>query len=363
MGTKKWLEDFTAAEVTRRSLLQLLPGACIACDATAQSMKPEDIPVRSLNRASLIVSDLQRSFDFYQGLFGTPVQHRRENNGLILKVGAGPQGLELLQRNNSGTASGTPQIARFCLTTTHFSPDAALKRLAHYGVARTDNAELGGPLRSLVKMRMEDEGGAKGGTAELYFTDPDGITIQLQDVSYCGGSGYSGNICRATPASSARKGLFIVRDLNHVSINVSNLDRSLEFYRDLFGMPIQHRQGTTTVSLRIGAGPQGIGLFLGGNGATGGTPGTPNIAHFCLTIESFNPDKVLKKLAEYGVKPRGGAGPGGPLTSLIRMRMEDQGGAKGGTPELYFTDPDGITIQLQDVSYCGGSGYLGNVCG
>ena len=29
--------------------------------------------------------------------------------------------------------------------------------------------------------------------------------------------------------------------------------------------------------------------------------------------------------------------------------MEDRGGAKEGTPELYFTDPDGILIQLQDV--------------
>jgi len=29
---------------------------------------------------------------------------------------------------------------------------------------------------------------------------------------------------------------------------------------------------------------------------------------------------------------------------------------------LYFTDPDGLLIQLQDVSYCGGGGFLGNVC-
>ena len=34
----------------------------------------------------------------------------------------------------------------------------------------------------------------------------------------------------------------------------------------------------------------------------------------------------------------------------------------GGTPELYFTDPDGLLIQLQDVTYCGGAGFLGNVC-
>jgi hypothetical protein len=29
---------------------------------------------------------------------------------------------------------------------------------------------------------------------------------------------------------------------------------------------------------------------------------------------------------------------------------------------LYFTDPDGIRVQLQDVKYCGGSGFLGDVC-
>jgi len=63
------------------------------------------------------------------------------------------------------------------------------------------------------------------------------------------------------------------------------------------------------------------------------------------------------------VKPRGDAtAPAKPLTSWVRKRGEDAGGAKDGTPELYFTDPDGITIQLQDVSYCGGSGHLGNIC-
>ena len=87
------------------------------------------------------------------------------------------------------------------------------------------------------------------------------------------------------------------------------------------------------------------------------------IAHACLTMEGFHPDKVLKTLADFGVKPRGDArGPAGPLVSYVSMRMEDRGGAKGGTPELYFTDPDGIVMQLQDVSYCGGSGSLGEVC-
>jgi hypothetical protein len=46
----------------------------------------------------------------------------------------------------------------------------------------------------------------------------------------------------------------------------------------------------------------------------------------------------------------------------VSLRMPERGGAEGGTPELYFTDPDGILLQLQDVSYCGGGGYLGSEC-
>jgi len=53
----------------------------------------------------------------------------------------------------------------------------------------------------------------------------------------------------------------------------------------------------------------------------------------------------------------------GPLQAYVAMRGPDRGGAQQGTPELYFTDPDGILIQLQDSSYCGGNGYLGEECG
>jgi hypothetical protein len=80
-------------------------------------------------------------------------------------------------------------------------------------------------------------------------------------------------------------------------------------------------------------------------------------------MEGFEPDKVMKALEDYGVKPRGrSAEQPGPLVSYVNLRGEDRGGAKAGTPELYFTDPDGIIMQIQDTSYCGGSGYMGDVC-
>ena len=88
------------------------------------------------------------------------------------------------------------------------------------------------------------------------------------------------------------------------------------------------------------------------------------IHHACLTIDRFQHDDVMEKLRTFGITPRdeGASEPVQPLRSYVTMRMADRGGAPGGTPELYFTDPDGILIQLQDASYCGGSGYLGDAC-
>jgi hypothetical protein len=72
---------------------------------------------------------------------------------------------------------------------------------------------------------------------------------------------------------------------------------------------------------------------------------------------------VKRSLDFDGIKPRESqTRPVTPMRHYISLRMENRGGAKEGTPELYFTDPDGILVQLQDVRYCGGGGYLGDSC-
>jgi hypothetical protein len=82
-----------------------------------------------------------------------------------------------------------------------------------------------------------------------------------------------------------------------------------------------------------------------------------------MSVERFDADAVIRTLESYGIRPRESQkGPVGPMRHYISMRMENRGGAKEGTPELYFTDPDGILVQLQDVGYCGGSGVLGDIC-
>ena len=329
--------------ITRRQALLSLPVLARTSRLIAQGKAP--IRVRGLSHMTVTVSDRNRSVAFYQGLFGLPVQHR-QGVSMGLRIGSGPQYISLAQ----GGANARPGIAHFCMTVENFNVDRIQKALADHGVAKGGP----GPMKTWVRMRGPDAGGAPQGTPELYFGDPDGIVVQLQDVTYCGGAGALGNVCKS-PEAAPTKGLLAVSDLSHFTLGVSDGPRSTAFYQDLFGMPVQTHQGAAAL-LAVGSKRQ----FITMGGMNSGKPG---IAHGCFTMENFNPDRVLKALADYGIKPRGDArGAAAPLVSYVSMRMENRGGAKEGTPELYFTDPDGILVQLQDASYCGGSGFLGNLC-
>ena len=62
-------DEFT---ISRRRLLVSLPAFVMAPRALLQGRKPQ-IQARGINHVTLQVSDLKRSLDFYQGLFGMPV--------------------------------------------------------------------------------------------------------------------------------------------------------------------------------------------------------------------------------------------------------------------------------------------------
>lgn len=346
--------------LTRRSLLLTVPAAVWgAARVGAQGTKPM-LKARDMNHLTLSVSDPKRSLEFYQGLFGMPIQARQAQT-VCLRIGAGPQFLAL------GAAGATPpSINHLCVTVDDFSVDRVLSVLAAHGITKADAAGgglSGGPMKVRVRMRGPEFGGSKDGTPELYFADPDGVVMQLQDHRYCGGSGALGEVCdRVEPSPS--KGLIAVKELNHFTMFVSDAQRSNAFYQALFGFPIRSYQGPTAPTLAIGR----VGFLMytagGGGGRAGGPPAPPrpgSINHVCLGVDNFNVDRLTKAFESFGIKPRGTSAPG-PLQWYVSMRMENRGGAKEGTPELYCTDPDGIPIQLQDVTYCGGGGVLGSVC-
>jgi len=349
-----------AGRLSRRSLLLTVPATLAATYARAQATKPM-LKARALNHFTLAVSDPKRSLEFYQGLFGMPIQARQGPTN-VLRIGTGPQFLAL-----SAAGNNPPSINHMCLSIEDFGVDRVLRVLEAHGISKADGAGgglSGGPMKVRVRQRGPESGGAKDGTPELYFGDPDGIVVQLQDPRYCGGGGALGEIC-AAPEPAPKKGLLEVQDISHFTTSVADSTRSNAFYQALFGLPIRSYQGPTAPTL--GVGKVGFLMYTGGGGAAraGGPPAPPrqaSINHVCLNLERFDTDRITKALESFGIKPRPANTPTAPLQWYISMRMENRGGAKEGTPEFYFTDPDGLVIQLQDVTYCGGGGVLGNVC-
>jgi|TARA_B110000444_G_C18829476_1_gene592317 catechol 2,3-dioxygenase-like lactoylglutathione lyase family enzyme len=311
----------------------------------AQNLPP--MAVSAINHMTLAVSDPAASLAWYQGLFGLPIV-ARQGGTIVLQVGDGPQFIAI-----GGNASDNPRITHYCLAVDNFDHSEAVQILAENGV---EAANASAAMQSRVRMRGEEFGGAVNGTPELYFGDPDGIVVQLQDSSYCGGAGLLGEEClpRAEPAPT--NGLLSIREFNHFTLFVTDQARSIQFYQSLFGLPIDTYQGALPV-LRVGSGNQ----FL----ALSGQPSIPSqIHHASIAVEDFDVDRIFSLLESYGLTILGEArGANGPLQAYVTMRGANRGGVTEGTPELYFTDPDGILVQLQDLSYCGGNGYLGNECG
>jgi catechol 2,3-dioxygenase-like lactoylglutathione lyase family enzyme len=122
-----------------------------------------------------------------------------------------------------------------------------------------------------------------------------------------------------------------VKQLNHVTVFVPDVQKSVRFYQEMLGMQVLTVQGA---GINLAAGNGFLGIYPAPQAQSG------SINHVCLGMDHFDADVVLERLKERG------------LQANIRMR--------GDTQELYFNDPDGVRVQLQDVKYKGGVGKLGD---
>jgi catechol 2,3-dioxygenase len=117
--------------------------------------------------------------------------------------------------------------------------------------------------------------------------------------------------------------------IGHVHLTVSDLDRSLAFYRDVLGFKITMRYGTEAVFLSAGGYHHHIALNTwAGRGAPPPPPGTTGLYHFAILY----PDRAslaaaLRRLIEHGVRLDGAS---------------DHGVSEA----LYLHDPDGNGVEL-----------------
>ncbi len=109
-------------------------------------------------------------------------------------------------------------------------------------------------------------------------------------------------------SSSALKGA----EINHIAINVPDVQRSRDFYRELLDLPVLDESRNSSF-LGLGEG-NFLSIFRG----------SPGLNHYCIGIENYEVDRVMNELRRRGLQPRRTAG----------------------TDRVYFDDPDGIEVQL-----------------
>jgi catechol 2,3-dioxygenase-like lactoylglutathione lyase family enzyme len=131
-------------------------------------------------------------------------------------------------------------------------------------------------------------------------------------------------------------GAIEIRGIDHVVLRVADLERSLCFYRDALGCPVERRvDALGLIQLRAGSALIDLVPLDGPLGRAGGAgPGEEgrNLDHVALQLAAFDPEAVSAHLRGHGIDPG---------------EVADRYGAEGDGPSLYIRDPDGNVVELK----------------
>jgi len=160
------LDDYDQKKISRRELMALLMAAgAAASTSTSSAQSPSPVAIgRSMNHVSLSVSDVNRSADFYNQVLGMEIISRPANGGL--NMGLGDESfLGLYELGNSGS------MHHLCIGVDNYDADTLAEKLQDHGIEGRVN---------------RNPANRTSGGDQLYFNDPDGISVQLAQHGYLG---------------------------------------------------------------------------------------------------------------------------------------------------------------------------------
>ena len=144
------LTSFERGTLTRRELMQgLTMIAAAAGSASAAAQQTSPIKGARIDHVSVQVSDLKRSVDFYQKVFGFSVVSEDKPNEIV-RLGTTRAVVSLHHK------SPTAVVDHFAIGVESFNKDAVTRQLKEYGITPSDNLDAG-----------------------FHIQDPEGISVQI----------------------------------------------------------------------------------------------------------------------------------------------------------------------------------------
>jgi catechol 2,3-dioxygenase len=145
-------------------------------------------------------------------------------------------------------------------------------------------------------------------------------------------------------------------DIGHVHLKVSDLERSVVFYRDVLGFEVQHRYRDEAAFLSAGGYHHHIGLNTWES--KGGSPpptGTTGLFHVAIRYPSRQAlANALKRVSDAGVSLTGASDHG--VSEAIYLRDPDQNGielyrdrARDEWPDAMYTAPLDVRALLAEA--------------
>ena len=140
---------FEKGTLTRRELIRGLAMLAAASGTAATAAEDSGLKAAKIDHVSIQVTNLQRSIDFYQKLFGFAVVSEDKNNEIV-RLGINKTLVSLHHKNPTGI------VDHFAIGVEQFNKEAVTRELKLRGVTPEENIDAG-----------------------FHIKDPEGLNVQI----------------------------------------------------------------------------------------------------------------------------------------------------------------------------------------
>ena len=269
------------------TVIAAICATALSCAALAQAPAPRMLPLDNLGleHLDIIVPDPAASARFYARVFKTPLHQQpvRDTLRYFVLLGDLPQDRQIGYIAIGAAGDRAPSIGHYCVLAKVYQ-----------------RAGLASALQAAGLPAVPTGAGGLG-----MWPDPDGLELQLFQPP-------AGLVTAAvkSPLPVDGEGIVSPIGMDHMLLLVSNLERSLPYYRQVCGQAAERpRDANGRVWFQLAGGTR-IGLQQVADGRK------PSIGHFAVKVAPFDRPALMARLRELSVEVL----PSGDEPDVLRFR-------------------------------------------